>query len=171
MGQFPMGFGFMPSQNQTQMNKMYNMFCMAMMMDMFQKMQQQWMMRNQNFNNFGVYGGNSNDSIKTILPKNREMNFNPFMYVNSPKINLIFISTSNLKVNMVVPINLKLKDLFKTFIEKVGLKENVLGSYINFVFNGTLIKVNDERTIWEAGMTTDYINVMVIDTSNLLGGK
>ena len=79
-------------------------------------------------------GANPQQFQKTILPKNVQATLDPFPNNNFMKLNIIFDSYGNFRVNILTPINTKLKDLFKTFIRTVGLEEKVLGTYIYFLF-------------------------------------
>lgn len=160
--------------NQMAMN--YRMIYYNMLMNCMQKMNQLFMMNNgqndhNNYNNFGVQGGaNPQQFQKTILPKNVQATLDPFPNNNFMKLNIIFDSYGNFRVNILTPINTKLKDLFKTFIRTVGLEEKVLGTYIYFLFNGLTIPIKSEQTIYDFGIRKDYTSIIVMDTSNLLGG-
>ena len=156
------------------MNNCYNpyMINMGMMNNSFYKMNQQAMMGNMinnNFFQFGAQGGNSYISNRPILPKNFQAQCDPF-FSNSQKVNLIFKSTGNFVVNMFVPIDAKMKDVFSAFIQKVGIGKKALGKYIYFLFNGSYINYNEEKKVYEIGIRSNYCTILVIDASNLLAG-
>ena len=164
-----MYYMYMKQQNEMRFQMMYR----NMLMNLYQKMNQLAMMRNlQNNgnNNFTVQGGaNTYVSKKTILPNNFNTVCDPFFYSNSRKLNIVFSSTGNFKLNMYIPIDAKMKDVFQAFIDKVGLQKEVLGTYIYFLFNGLTIPIKSEKTISEVGIYADFTTILVIDTSNLLG--
>ena len=72
---------------------------------------------------------------------------------------------------MQVPFDTKMKDIFKAFIQKVGVHETYLGKYINFLFNGLFININEEKTAYEIGIRSDFCTILVLDTNKLLGGN
>ncbi len=82
----------------------------------------------------------------------------------------MFISGTGLKVPMSVPINISVHDLFVAFIRRMNLDESVLGKYIYFLNNGAKIKINEQKSIRNYGFNDADI-ILVIDTSNLLGGN
>ena len=110
-----------------------------------------------------------------ILPRNgnnNNLNYNnndPFPGNTSLRIVIVFITGTGMKIPINAPINVSLHDLFIAFIHKVNLDESVLGKYIYFLYNGGRLKINEQKTISNFGFKTgDFI--IVIDTSNLLGG-
>ena len=60
--------------------------------------------------------------------------------------------------------------MFKTFVQRAGLAEGVLGKQINFIYNALYVNPFDERTLQQYGVN-DHTKFLVIDVSNLLGGK
>ena len=167
IGQCPMGM------NLYRMNPM--MYWMYMM-NLYQQMNLQYLKNNQNnqnnFTNFGAQGGNSFMIPKSKLPTNFQASYCPFpLNYNTPTYNIIFDSSGNFRMTLLVPFDAKMKDVFRAFIQKAGLQENVLGKYINFLFNGLLIDHNEEKTVYDFGIRTDFCTIVVLDTSNLLGGK
>ena len=103
---------------------------------------------------------------------NNNLNYNnndPFPGNTSLRIVIVFITGTGMKIPINAPINVSLHDLFIAFIHKVNLDESVLRKYIYFLFNGGRLKINEQKTISNFGFKTgDFI--IVIDTSNLLGG-
>ena len=167
--------GFPGGMSQWTMNAM-NMNPMSYwmyMMNIFQRMNQQYILNHQNnINNFGVQGGNRFKTPQSKLPQNYQASFCPFNINNKNQTyNIIFDSSGNFRMNLLVPSDTKMKDLFKAFIQKAGLHESVLGKFINFLFKGMLVDYKDEKTIYEFGIRTYYSTIIVLDTSNLLGGK
>ena len=121
------------------------------MMNIFQKMNQQYNINFQNnINNFGVQGGNRYKISQTKLPMNYQASFCPFQHNNNKQIyNIIFDSSGNFRITLWVPYDVNMKDVFKAFIQKAGLHEGVLGKFINFLFNGMLVDYNEEKTVYD----------------------
>ena len=170
-----MGMNYMPMNpymNNIQMNQ--NLILMKMMTNLYLSFQNMVRQRVQNNkNNFGIQGGNNYTyaSPPTKLPTNQNITYAPPFLSNSPKMNIIFESSANYKMNMVVPIDIKMKDVFKAFVAKAGLTEDVLGKFINFLYNGSIININEEKTISQIVLNNFFCTFLVLDTSNLLAGK
>ena len=81
------------------------------------------------------------------------------------------MTSNNTRINMYVPINAKMKDIFRAFIKRVGLPEYTLGKYINFLFNGLYLNYNEEKTVYEMGIKFDFSSIVVLDTKNLIAGN
>jgi len=146
---------------------------------------------NQQNNNMNFNNNNNNNKIDVlketsekiknaskkggILPRNgnnNNLNFNnndPFPGIPGLRANIVFITGTGMKISITAPISVSLHDLFIAFIHKVNLDESVLGKYIYFLFNGGRLKINEKNTISNLGFK-DGDFIIVIDTSNLLGG-
>jgi len=143
---------------------------------------------NQQNNNMNFNNNNSSNKLKVlketsekiknaskkggILPRVGNSNINnndPFFGNPNKRIFIMFISGTGMKVPINAPINISLHDLFVAFIHKVNLDESVLGKYIYFLFNGGKLKIDEQQSISSLGFK-DADLIIVIDTSNLLGG-
>ena len=137
-----------------------------------------------NFNNtnanLGIIrenSGNIKNEVKKggILPRpdKNNSNFNqgidPFFGNPNPRSAIIFISGTGIKTQISAPKNISVHELFVAFIHKMGLHESVLGKFIYFCFNGKKIPTNEQTNITDYGLM-DATVIMVLDTSNLLGG-
>ena len=91
---------------------------------------------------------------------------NPFD--NSIKKNIIFSTLKEQKANVVASINMKVKDLLRMYVSKIGLGPNVIGDSLFFLFNGNKINLNEEKTIQEYGLTTGSI-ILVLDVKEVIG--
>ena len=154
-----MGMGMNPPMNMMNMMQMYLFF--------------QMMNQNNNNNPMPHPSQQNNNQQNSGMPRNGVINCDPFRHIKSFKVNIAFESSSGFKMNMPAPINLKLKDLFKTFVQKAGLSEGVLGKQINFICNASYLNPFDERTLQQIqkyGANT-FMKFLVIDVSNLLGGN
>ena len=150
-----------------------NQIYMNWMMNLYQKMNQQIMMGNNqnNLNNFGARGGNQNVVPISTIPKNMNGYYDPFPNNGYQKINIVFATSNNTKIILYVPVNAQMKEVFKAFVMKVGLPEYTLGRDINFLYNGLFVKFNEKKTVYEMGIKFDYSTIVVLDTKNLIAGK
>ena len=146
----------------NQMNNQINMMNMMQMFYLFNMM-------NQNMNNQQPQQFN-NPQQNISMPRGQSINCDPFKNINDIKYNITFESSAAYKMNMPVPVNLKLKDLFKIFVQRAGLGEGVLGKHINFIYNALYVNPFEEKTLLEYGIT-NYTKFLVLDVSNLLGGN
>ena len=82
-----------------------------------------------------------------------------------------FVTTSNIKLNLIFDIYSTNKELLKAFFEEVG-KPELFGKddKINFLYNGDKIKYKGKEII-DSIFTDDNPRIVVIDTNNLLSGQ
>ena len=111
---------------------------------------------------------NNNNNNNNSL--NNTTKYDQFPGNTNPRIVLMFISGTGLKVAMNVPINISVHDLFVAFIHRMNLDESVLGKYIYFLYNGNKLKIDEQKTVLEFGFKESE-TILVLDTSNLLGGE
>ena len=155
-----MGMG-MGMNNQINMIQMYNMLNMMMNQQINNN-------NNQNMSNQNMINQNN---LRGIMPRNRQIiSYDPYNNYNGEKYNVTFNSSTGFTMNLAVPANTKLKDLFKTFIQRVGLPEYVLGKYINFIYNALYVNPFEEKTLLDYHFYNNS-KILVIDVSNLLGGN
>ena len=129
---------------------------------------------NNNINNFNISQGNANNTKIGILPRpdpndNKTKTFLICPNNMGERCNIMFITGAGLKTMIVAPINLQVKELFKEYIRKMGQDPGVLGKYIYFLYNGNKMDLNESKTIFKYGLNCSNV-IMVVDTSNLLGG-
>jgi hypothetical protein len=87
---------------------------------------------------------------------------------NTLKYNIVFQTCAGTKHKIIAPINLRMIDLFKYYVRKIGLSEYVLGKDLFFISNANKIDVKETRTIKEMGITDNQL-ILVIDAKNLVG--
>ena len=82
-----------------------------------------------------------------------------------------FVTTSNIKLNLIFDIYSTNKELLKAFFEEVG-KPELFGKddKINFLYNGDKIKYKGKEII-DSIFTDDNPRIVVIDINNLLSGQ
>jgi len=117
----------------------------------------------QDLNQAKVTGGGV---ISNNIPNNTIFDISPFD--KNIKINIAFTTQKGQKVNVITPVNVRMKDLFVKYITRLGLGPNVLGQSIFFLFNGSKIKVDDNSTVAEIGLV-DGSNIIVLDLKGVIG--
>ena len=102
-------------------------------------------------------------------------NINFFPGYEGRKINVIFEGDNLLKINIITPINVKMKDLLAVFHIKlqmlgkdINLQIGDLKDYI-FVSNGHIIYLNEEKTVNEFGLD-DCSIVIFKKKREIIGG-
>ena len=121
------------------------------------------------FNQMKFDKKNSLTNFKGLLPrKNFEINNDDFPGYQGIKYNIYFQSPSGNKVPILCPNNIKIKDLLRKYVSKIGLGENVIDNAIYFLFNGAKLNSNDNRTIEDIRMYNNTI-IIVIDRAAVIG--
>ena len=125
-------------------------------------------MNNNNRNNFNI---NKHGPPKENIPRGEKI-IQVTKESSSPFVELININlhaSSGLKLLMKVPRNITYKELFKFYVEKIGISEHFLGNDIIFLFNATTLDVNDEHVI--TNKLADNCVITVVDRNNVIGAK
>jgi hypothetical protein len=144
----------------------------------------QYFMNSQNNNNntnnlnqtgFKPVQNDLNKGKNGILPRPNPNDNKPKSFFICPnnmgdRSNIMFVTGAGVKTMVVAPLNLPIKDLFKEYITKMGQDPRVLGKYIYFLFNGLKMDINEPKSIIQYGLNSSSV-IMVVDTSNLLGGS
>ena len=86
------------------------------------------------------------------------------------KRNIKFQISSGNTFNIIAPSNMKVKDLFKHFVTKLGFSEEIIGKDIYFLMNGERFDLNEEREIKQMKIIDNSI-ILVIDTKGIIGAK
>lgn len=118
----------------------------------------------QDLNQAKVTGGGV---IPKNIPNNIQVNIsNP--YDPSEKTNITFTTQKGQKMNIVCPLNMKIKDLLVQYVLRLGLGPNVLGDSLFFLFNGAKMNKNDERSVFDLGLNAGS-NIIVLDLKGVIG--
>ena len=141
-----------------------------------------------NFGNFGQMGNNMNiepmDLVGHLLNQNYIMeeqikkNNNLIVKLKSQiksaqNNNIIIINfdaSSGSKVRVEVPKNIRINELLKTYMKKIGLENHLFDDDITFIHNAVKIDKNDTREISHPAINignNSYITVL--DMSNKIG--
>jgi hypothetical protein len=125
-------------------------------------------MNNNNRNNFNL---NNQGPPKENIPRGEKI-IQVTKESSSPFVELINISlhaSSGLKLIMKVPRDITYKELFRFYVEKIGVSKSFLGKEIIFLFNAMTLDVNDEHVI--TNKLHDNCTITVIDRNNVIGAK
>ena len=87
---------------------------------------------------------------------------------NNNVINVTLTATSGLKVVIAAPKTMTFSELFKNYVKKVGVPEDVIGTKIVFLFNAEKLKVDSQEPI-STLFKTFNANVTVLDQGNIIG--
>ena len=120
------------------------------------------------FNQMKFIKKNSSTNVRGLLPRQNFSINDDFPGYKGNRYNIFFQTPAGNKVNVLCPNDIKIKDLLKKYITKIGLGENVIDSSIYFLFNGAKLKGNDNRTIEELRMFNFSI-IIVIDKDAVIG--
>ena len=107
--------------------------------------------------------------FRGLLPREKTtVDYNPFPENGGEKVNIFFQAPSGHKINMLVPDNIKMKDVLVKYVLKVGLDPNVIGESIYFLYGGNRIKKNEKKTVREMYILNSAV-IIVIDKKGILG--
>jgi len=162
-----MNNNMMNNMNNYLMNNMNNNMNKNMMNNMMHNMGMGNMLNNMHINNSYLMNNNTvneNHNInKAIIPRGENIN----LCQNSDnKISILFTVTSGLKINILLRKSLPLKEMFRTFSQKLGINEKLIGTSLFFLFNGMTLNKISEKTIEEIHITNNSI-IYVIDKDNI----
>ena len=89
---------------------------------------------------------------------------------NSDIVNVCFEITSGQKFNEQASKSMKIKDLFIRFITRLGFNQSIIEKDIYFLFNGTNVNINQNKTLRELGIENNS-KIIVLDTKGIIGAK
>ena len=142
-----------------------------------------------NFGNFGQMGNNMNiepmDLINHLqnqnyimeeqIKKNNNLIEKLKSQIKSAQNNNIIIiyftaSSCGLKVRVEVPKNIRINELLKTYMKKIGLENHLFDDDIAFLYNAKKIDKNDTREISHSPYNIiNNSHITVYDISNKIG--
>jgi len=105
--------------------------------------------------------------FKQIKKNNKNI---PIKKNNNPNIiNVCFEISSGQKFSEKALKSMKFKDLCINFITRLGFKKEIIeGKDIIFLFNGTKVDINQNKTLRETGIE-NYSKILVLDIKGLIG--
>ena len=93
-----------------------------------------------------------------------------FKWKKKLKKSIVFDCSSGLKVVIAAPKYITLKELFRLYAKKIGIKENHLGNQIVFIYSSKTLDINDNQPI--SSIRESQPKISVVDTlSNVIGGE
>ena len=111
----------------------------------------------------------NNNNIKSMINKKLEY-VDYFSGNNNRRINIGFDKPNSFWINIIVPIDIKVKDLLLTYAKKVEIDQNLLGRDIYFLFNGYKININEDKDLTSFGLK-DGDKIIVVDSKVKIGGN
>ena len=103
----------------------------------------------QNKNNI-IEMNSQNNQIKQ---REEELKYVDYFPENkNERINIMFRNPNDLIINIVVPIDVKIKDLLLVYSKKMGIKQDLLGKIFYFLYNGQRININEEKDLISFGL-------------------
>ena len=119
--------------------------------------------------------GNNNKEKDVPLKNFLDIDF--FPEYDGQRVNAIFSNTKGYKINIITPLKAKVKDLINAFhitlqiYGKYVMKTNILKiKDYTFIWNGSIIPINEQKTLSEYGMIQNIINIVFNEKNNIIGG-
>ena len=119
--------------------------------------------------------GNNNKEKDVPLKNFLDIDF--FPEYDGQRVNAIFSNTKGYKINIITPLKAKVKDLINAFhitlqiYGKYIMKTNILKiKDYTFIWNGSIIPINEQKTLSEYGMIQNVINIVFNEKNNIIGG-
>ena len=89
---------------------------------------------------------------------------------NNRRINVFFQATNGSQTRIAAPINIKIKDLFLAYANKMEINPLSLGKEIFFIFNGHKVNINEQKDLISFGLKENF-KISVFDSRNIMGGN
>ena len=97
-----------------------------------------------------------------------EIDFFPGNY--GQKINVVFEDNRGSKINMITPLDVKMKDLLSAFHIKLYKAKNYQLSDYSFIYRALKISLNEEKTLLEFGLNNPTEYITFFRNNVLIGG-
>ena len=126
---------------------------------------------NMNYMGTGVKGGNiprPNQANQRIF-----QNIDSYPGYNGPRINVIFETSTGIRVNIPTPVTESVQGLLNKFCQRVGINPSLLKKEIVCIYNATYMNPFNTISIQQffkqnLGLN-DQAKIMVIDAQNIIG--
>ena len=89
---------------------------------------------------------------------------------NNPRINVGFDKPNSLYINIIAPIDIKVKDLLLTYAKKMEINPDLFRKEIYFLFNSYKININEDKDLTSFGLK-DGDKIIVMDSKVKIGGN
>ena len=136
-----------------------------------------YMQNNMVYNNMGVGMATPNQvqtpnqkdpNDKGVLPRGNYVNGDISVAKGEDMVNITFDASTGVKTIVCVKKTTQFKDIFKEYVKKLGLLENVIGKQIVFLFNGKKLDENSEDTPKSLKLQ-NMASITVFDVGNVIG--
>jgi hypothetical protein len=155
------------NKNMTAQDNYYNFLCNTWNnLQFYKNMNNTNEQNSQYFPNKMKFVNNNLSKTQNLLRQN--LTFDIDYSQNQRKINILFETSSGHKITVLCNPKVRIKDLLRKFVEKIGVSENVIDDSFYFLYNGCKIKKNENKTIEEMHMLNCSV-IIVIDKSAVLG--
>ena len=152
-------------------NNLMNRKTSSKMIPVYQSIQSNnnYNINNNNINNINNYNNNNNKPNLNQTVRLKKVTFmDIFPEKFEQKMNIFFQTPEGHKINVLVPVTAKMKDVLIKFVTKIGLTENDIDNTIIFIYSARKIKKNENRTLNEMGILNGSI-IITMDKSGVLG--
>ena len=127
---------------------------------------------NQNTHNYTnrmklINNNTFNNNTHRLLRQNLSFNYDDDS-IGTNTINIFFEASSGHKISILCNPNIKMKDLLKKYVKKIGASEDIIDDSIYFLYNGAKIKKDENKTLNELNMINCSI-IIVIDKNAVVG--
>ena len=167
----------MPMNNMNNNNQMKNNFADDTMMNNNMYQQQGFMNANNtqkinnimgqnNFNKIENQNAVGGQAPKEVIPR-LEQSITADFYKNvnlNKKLNIVFQASSGLVATLPTPPDITIKQLIRNYLNKLGLRENVLNGDIVFIHNAMIMDVNEQTPV-----STKFKNISAIIVIDVKG--
>ena len=124
----------------------------------------------QNSNINIVKSRNNKSQVNRLQINKKEIDLDPFIGYNGPRINVVFKTAKGDKKTINAPSNIKMHALLEKFMEKVGLGPKLINEEIYFLYGGKKITKKDENEL-----VGNYLNdgaiLVVLDFKDIIGAN
>jgi hypothetical protein len=155
------------NKNMTAQDNYYNFLCNTWNnLQFYKNMNNTNEQNSQYFPNKMKFVNNNLSKTQNLLRQN--LTFDIDYSQNQRKINILFETSSGHKITVLCNPKVRIKDLLRKYVEKIGVSENAIDDSFYFLYNGCKIKKNENKTIEEMHMLNCSV-IIVIDKSAVLG--
>ena len=189
INQNPLNMNFMNNMNPAAVQAYQNMFNInpnygmndqmklnAMLMNFMAMYKNPFMMNFQVFQPQGNMNNFNNGNNLGNLPRVGQRifpNIDSYPGYQGKRINVIFETSTGIRINIAAPINETVQGLLIKFCERAGISSNLLKKEIVCIYNANYVNPNTKKSIQEffqqnMGLN-DQAKIVVIDAQNIIG--
>ena len=119
-------------------------------------------------NNPNIYNNNNSNNLQELIPRSDQT-----LYVNKSeaslpnKMNIAFKASSGLNVIINVDKNVTISDMFKQYMDRIGLSYKYLGNEIQFLHDGTRVDPFSNDPVYSKFKNNQ--SIVVYDQGSIVG--